>query len=110
VTFGVLNIPLREGERVTSLGLSPKFYHFLVVPSGALWENVEALKTIGQVLSPEEKPEEPKRLEAGIFVMVRGSKTLVASYHCLFVESFAVWKVVVHSKGKYFKFNISFDV
>ena len=79
-----------------------------MLPSGALWENVETLKTIGQVLSPEEKPEEPKRLEAGILVMVRGTKTLVASQHYLYVESFAVWKVVIHSQGKYF--NISFDI
>ena len=103
MTFGVLNGPK----------IIPKILNFtisLVLPSGALWENVEALKTIGRALSLEEKPVELKRLEAGIFVMVRGSKTLVASHHCLFVESFAVWKVVVHSKGKYFKFNISFDV
>ena len=79
-----------------------------MLSSGALWENVEALKTIGRAPSPEEKLEEPKRLEAGIFVMVRGTKTLVASQHCLYVESFAVWKVVIHSKGKYF--NISFDI
>ena len=79
-----------------------------MVPSGALWENVEALKTIGQVLSPEEKPVEPERLEAGIFVMVRGTKTLMASQHCLYVESFAVWKVVRHSKGIYF--GVSFDM
>ena len=80
-----------------------------MLSSGAHWENVEALKTIGRAPSLEEKPAEPKRLEAGVFiVMVRGTKTLVASQHCLCVESFAVWKVVIHSKGKYF--NISFDI
>ena len=79
-----------------------------MLPSGALWENVEALKTIGRALSLEEKPVEPKRLEAGIFVMFKGVKALMALQHCLHVESFAVWKVVIHSQGKYF--NISFDI
>ena len=65
----------------TSLALTPKFYQlFLVLSSGAHLENVEALKTIGQAPSPEEKLVEPKRLEAGVFIaMVRNAKTLVAS-------------------------------
>ena len=54
--------------------------NFLLLPSGALWENVEALKTIGRAPSLEEKLVEPKRLEAGVFIaMVRNAKTLVAS-------------------------------